>query len=63
MEPEELITTGPADWWQDVVAAYKQLLDAGYEEIAVAGLSLGGVMALNIALNNPVKGIVTMCAQ
>ena len=62
VEPEELITTGPADWWQDVVAAYKQLQDAGYQEIAVAGLSLGGVMALNVALNNPVKGIVTMCA-
>ncbi|MFJ7921571.1 alpha/beta hydrolase [Lysinibacillus fusiformis] len=62
VEPEELITTGPADWWQDVVAAYKQLQDAGYDEIAVAGLSLGGVMALNVALNNPVKGIVTMCA-
>lgn len=62
VQPEELITTGPSDWWQDVKAAYQQLQDAGYEEIAVAGLSLGGVMALNVALNNPVKGIVTMCA-
>jgi len=62
VEPEELITTGPADWWQDVVAAYQQLRDAGYEEIAVAGLSLGGVMALNVALTHPIKGIVTMCA-
>lgn len=62
VEPEELITTSPADWWLDVQHAYQQLKDAGYQEIAVAGLSLGGVMALNIAANYPVKGIVTMCA-
>ncbi|GLC89814.1 alpha/beta hydrolase [Lysinibacillus piscis] len=62
VEPENLITTGPEDWWQDVIEAYQQLQQAGYEEIAVAGLSLGGVMALNVALQQPVKGIVTMCA-
>lgn len=62
VEPEELITTDPADWWLDVQKAYQQLKDAGYQEIAVAGLSLGGVMALNVAATNPVKGIITMCA-
>ena len=62
VDPEELITTSPADWWLDVQQAYQQLKEAGYQEIAVAGLSLGGVMALNIAANYPVKGIVTMCA-
>lgn len=62
VEPEELITTSPADWWLDVQNAYQQLKDAGYQEIAVAGLSLGGVMALNIAANYPVKGIITMCS-
>ncbi|MEG0259119.1 MAG: carboxylesterase [Lysinibacillus sp.] len=60
--PEELITTSPSDWWQDVQKAYAQLIEAGYKEIAVVGLSLGGVMALNVAANNPVKGIITMCA-
>ena len=62
VEPEELIATSPADWWRDVQNAYQQLKDAGYQEIAVAGLSLGGVMALNVAANYPVKGIITMCA-
>ncbi|MFJ7738243.1 alpha/beta hydrolase [Lysinibacillus sp. NPDC097287] len=62
VEPEELITTSPADWWMDVQNAYEQLKDAGYQEIAVAGLSLGGVMALNVAANYPVKGIITMCS-
>ncbi|MEJ7415261.1 carboxylesterase, partial [Staphylococcus epidermidis] len=36
--------------------------EQGYDEIAVAGLSLGGVFALKLSLNRDVKGIVTMCA-
>lgn len=60
--PEELIETGPDEWWEDVVAGYEQLRDAGYEEIAVGGLSLGGVFSLKIGVTLPVKGIVTMCA-
>ncbi len=41
---------------------YNQLKEAGYDEIAVAGLSLGGVFSLKLGYNMPVKGIVTMCA-
>ena len=62
VEPEQLITTGPSDWWQDVVESYHFLKEKGYAEIAVAGLSLGGVYALKLALNEPVKGVVTMCS-
>lgn len=60
--PEELIRTNPAQWWEDVQNGYRFLQEQGYEEIAVAGLSLGGVFSLKVALNYPVKGIVTMCA-
>ena len=60
--PEELIHTGPEEWWEDVLAGYNQLQEAGYDEIAVAGLSLGGVFSLKLGYNKPVKGIVTMCA-
>ncbi len=60
--PEQLITTGPTDWWQDVVEGYHYLKEQGYGEIAVAGLSLGGVYALKLALNEPIKGVVTMCS-
>jgi len=60
--PEELIETGPIDWWQDVQKAYNELKERGYNEIAVAGLSLGGVLGLKLALSEPVKGIVTMCS-
>ena len=60
--PEKLLETNPKQWWEDVVSGYQFLKNKGYEEIAVAGLSLGGVFSLKLALNFPVKGIVTMCA-
>lgn len=62
VSPEELIHTGPADWWQDVQQAYQTLVDKGYKEIAVAGLSLGGVFSLKLGYTHALKGIVTMCA-
>lgn len=60
--PEKLIHTGPDEWWEDVLDGYRQLQEAGYEEIAVAGLSLGGVFSLKLGNSMPVKGIVTMNA-
>ena len=60
--PEDLIHTGPSDWWKDVMRGYDTLKTAGYDEIAVAGLSLGGVFSLKLGYTVPVKGIVTMCA-
>ncbi|WP_312092657.1 carboxylesterase [Niallia sp.] len=60
--PEELVEYGPKDWWKDVSDAYQHLKDMGYEEIAVGGLSLGGVFSLKLGYTVPVKGIVTMCA-
>jgi carboxylesterase len=60
--PEELVHTGPSDWWQDVLKGYEFLKEKGYNEIAVAGLSLGGVFSLKLGYTVPVKGIVPMCA-
>ncbi|OAH54693.1 MULTISPECIES: carboxylesterase [Bacillaceae] len=60
--PEELVKTGPEDWWKDVVDGYNHLLDIGCEEIAVCGLSLGGVFALKLGYTKPIKGIISMCA-
>lgn len=60
--PEELVHTGPDDWWQDVLDGYNLLKERGYEEIAVAGLSLGGVFSLKLGYTLPVKGIIPMCA-
>ncbi|WP_277584324.1 alpha/beta hydrolase [Psychrobacillus antarcticus] len=60
--PEELLLTSPAEWWQDVIDGYNHLKNLGYEEIAVAGISLGGVFSLKVAEEFPVKAVVSMCA-
>lgn len=60
--PEELVHTGPEDWWQDVMEAYQLLKDKDFEKIAVAGLSLGGVFSLKLGYTVPVLGVVPMCA-
>jgi carboxylesterase len=60
--PEQLVHTGPKDWWQDVMDGYEFLKKKGHKEIAVAGLSLGGVFSLKLGYNVPVKGIIPMCA-
>ncbi|MGO4888874.1 alpha/beta hydrolase [Anaerobacillus sp. MEB173] len=60
--PEELVHTGPEDWWKDVMEGYEYLKGEGFEEIAVAGLSLGGVFSLKLGYTVPIKGIVPMCA-
>ncbi|MCJ8007708.1 alpha/beta hydrolase [Lederbergia wuyishanensis] len=60
--PEQLVHTGPDDWWKDVMEGYDFLKEKGYEEIAVAGLSLGGVFSLKLGYTVPVKGIIPMCA-
>lgn len=59
--PEELVHTGPEDWWQDVMNAY-EYLKQNHEKIAVVGLSLGGVFSLKLGYTVPVVGIVPMCA-
>ncbi|MDQ0254614.1 carboxylesterase [Evansella vedderi] len=60
--PEELVKYGPDDWWEDVQAGYNHLKELGYDEIAVGGLSLGGVFSLKVGYTLPVKGIIPMCA-
>ncbi|MCE5004671.1 carboxylesterase [Staphylococcus chromogenes] len=60
--PEEILKSSPHVWYKDALDGYDYLVDKGYDEIAVAGLSLGGVFALKLSLNRDVKGIVTMCS-
>ncbi|SET11111.1 carboxylesterase [Oceanobacillus limi] len=60
--PEELIKSNPDQWWEDVQQAFQHLKDLGYEEIAVAGLSLGGVLGLKLAYSENIKAIITMCS-
>lgn len=60
--PEKLVLSGPEDWWQNVMEGYEFLKQQGHKEIAVAGLSLGGVFSLKLGYTVPIKGIVPMCA-
>lgn len=60
--PEELVKTNPNEWWEDVTKALDHLKHLGYEEVAVAGLSLGGVFSLKLAYTTELKGVVSMCA-
>lgn len=59
--PENLTEGSKEAWWEDVKEAYQFLRNKGYDKIAVAGLSLGGVLSLKLTYNAPVKGVVTMC--
>ncbi|WP_027964301.1 alpha/beta hydrolase [Halalkalibacillus halophilus] len=60
--PEELIKTNASQWWEDALEGYNHLKELGYDEIAVAGLSLGGVLSLRLAVNKPVKAVIPICS-
>lgn len=60
LPPEALLTTNPDEWWEDVLEAYNHLRDLGYQEIAVAGLSMGGVLSLKLSYLKEVKAVIPM---
>lgn len=62
LPPEELLKSNPDEWWEDVQNALEHLKKLGYEEIAVAGLSLGGVLGLKLAYSTQIKAVIPMCA-
>ncbi|RFA35529.1 carboxylesterase [Virgibacillus dokdonensis] len=62
LPPEDLIQSTPDEWWEDVLEAYQHLKDLGYREIAVSGLSLGGVLGLKLAYTEQTKAVIPMCS-
>ncbi|MEK4626976.1 MAG: alpha/beta fold hydrolase [Solibacillus sp.] len=60
--PDLLIQSNPTEWWDSVIEGYDVLKSRGYEEIAVAGVSLGGIFSLKLGEERPTKAIVTMSA-
>ncbi|MGN7478695.1 alpha/beta hydrolase [Solibacillus silvestris] len=60
--PDLLIQSQPTEWWDSVMEGYDALRNRGYEEIAVAGVSLGGIFSLKLGEERPTKAIVTMSA-
>lgn len=61
-DPEKLIETDPIEWWHSALEGYNHLQNLGYEEIAVAGVSLGGIFSLRLGEERPIKAIVAMSA-
>ena len=60
--PYALIQSKPTDWWQSTINGYEELRRLGYEEIAVAGVSLGGIFSLRLGAERPIKAIVPLSA-
>lgn len=46
--PEDILQQTPEQWWQDAQLALAFLKEKGYKEIAVFGLSMGGIYAASI---------------
>lgn len=46
--PEDILQQTPEQWWQDAQAALAFLKEKGYKEIAVFGLSMGGLYAARL---------------
>ncbi|QIL46684.1 alpha/beta fold hydrolase [Vagococcus coleopterorum] len=44
---EDILAAGPESWHQQLVNHMQHLKDEGYDEVAVFGLSLGGVFAMS----------------
>lgn len=61
LTPEILMESEPSEWWEDVINGYQYLQFLGYQEIAVAGLSMGGSMGVRLAHLEDIKGITFMC--
>ncbi|MEY8370523.1 alpha/beta fold hydrolase [Aerococcaceae bacterium 50-4] len=57
MDVFDLVKEGnPEAWLKDGQKAYDFMVEKGYKDIAVFGLSLGGTVATSVILNNPVVG-------
>jgi carboxylesterase len=60
--PEDMEQTGWHDWWQGVLDAYDRMRAENLDHLFVAGLSMGGALALMLAAEKPVDGVIPMCA-
>lgn len=48
MEPKEILMTDFQQWQEDAENAFQFLVQKGYQEIAVFGLSMGGIFAIDL---------------
>ncbi len=57
---DEFIKFTPTDWFQDAINGYTRLKQHGCDEIAVLGVSLGGVLSLKMAEQFDVQACIAM---
>lgn len=48
LDPEDILEQSPENWWEDVQTAVAFLQEQGFEQIAVFGLSMGGIFAMKL---------------
>lgn len=61
-DPQNILNASPHVWWSQVIDAYEELEQNGFESIFVFGVSLGGVYALRLAAEKEITGIATICS-
>lgn len=55
--PEDILARSTNDWWRDTIEAVQFLKEKGYQEIAVFGLSMGGIFTMS-TLTSRLEGII-----
>lgn len=60
--PEELARTGWEDWWASAREGYRTLRAMGCDPIGAVGLSMGGLLALDLAVHEALAAVATLCA-
>ncbi|BAL61744.1 alpha/beta fold hydrolase [Melissococcus plutonius] len=50
--PEDILNRSPEDWRQETLDAIQFLYNKGYEQIAILGLSMGGLFAMDALTKN-----------
>ncbi|WCK54112.1 alpha/beta fold hydrolase [Aneurinibacillus sp. Ricciae_BoGa-3] len=60
--PEDMATTRWPDWWNSALAGFQALKRRGCRAIIPAGLSMGGLLALRLAIHQPATAVISMNA-
>ncbi|WP_047154331.1 alpha/beta hydrolase [Aneurinibacillus tyrosinisolvens] len=58
--PEEMAKTRWPDWWQSALDGYDRLVEAGCEKIAVAGLSMGGLLTMRLSYHRSPEAVALL---
>jgi carboxylesterase len=58
--PKNMIRTNWTDWYGHVLESYDELASLSFERIIVMGHSMGGLLALKLAVERKVDGLITL---